>query len=170
MLVLGIDPGTHRCGFSIVESVNSKINIIDCGVFDTLEKEKIQNIKRLYKIKIEVLNLINKYKPQALSIESLFINKNYKTAISIGEVRGVVMITAYENNINVFEYTPLQIKRALTGNGTATKEQVAKMIKLMCNTNNIPKSDDATDAIACAICHLHSANLMSVLYKIQYNN
>lgn len=158
MRVLGIDPGTHRCGYAVAESAGSKLKVCCYGVFDTQEKNKnMSNAERLFKIKQGLCGLIENYKPGALSVERLFINNNMKTAISVGEARGVILLCGFESGLSIAEYTPQQIKSALTGTGAASKEQVAQMVKVLTGLAEIPKPDDAADAIACAICHLQSA-------------
>jgi len=158
MRSIGIDPGTHRCGFSVVESEGSRFKLLTYGIFNTLEKRKdIEPVERLHRIKQGVCELIEMFKPDALAIERLFINNNYKTAVSVGEARGVIMLSAFERGVGVYEYTPQQIKSAISGNGAATKQQVQQMVKLLTGLAEVPKPDDAADAIACAMCHLQSA-------------
>jgi crossover junction endodeoxyribonuclease RuvC len=166
MRVIGIDPGTHRCGYSITESAGSKLKVHCCGVFNTQEKNKSMTAaERLYKIKQGLCELIEAYKPDALSMERLFINNNLKTAISVGEARGVIMLTAFERGLPIAEYTPQQIKSAITGSGSAAKDQVGRMVKVLTGLAEIPKPDDAADAVACAICHLQSAPFLKAAGK-----
>ncbi len=163
MIVMGIDPGTHRCGFSVVESSGSKLRLITAGIFDTREKDKtVLAVERLKRIKEGVVGLIASFKPESLSIERLFINRNVNTAVSVGESRGVVMLSAYECGLNIFEYTPQQIKSAITGNGAAPKEQVQQMVKVLMGLEKPPKPDDVADAIACAICHIQTAPFLKI--------
>lgn len=162
MRVIGIDPGTHRCGYSVTESSGSKLKMLCCGVFNTQEKSRdMTPAERLFKIKQGLCELIDSYKPDALSMERLFINNNYKTAISVGEARGVIMLTAFERGLPIAEYTPQQIKSAITGSGAAAKDQVGRMVKLLTGLAEIPRPDDAADAVACAICHLQSAPFLN---------
>ena len=116
---------------------------------------------RLEKIYTEVNNIINTYKPDAMSIEELFFNNNAKTAINVAQARGVILITARINKLDIFEYTPLQIKQAVTGYGRADKIQVQRMVKMILNTEKLPKLDDITDSMAIAICHAHSSKFSS---------
>ena len=116
---------------------------------------------RLEKIYTDLNNIINTYKPDAMSIEELFFNNNAKTAINVAQARGVILITARINKLDIFEYTPLQIKQAVTGYGRADKMQVQRMVKMILNTEKLPKLDDITDSMAIAICHAHSAKFSS---------
>lgn len=116
---------------------------------------------RLEKIYTELNNIINTYKPDAMSIEELFFKNNAKTAINVAQARGVILITARINKLDIFEYTPLQIKQAVTGYGRADKIQVQRMVKMILNTEKLPKLDDITDSMAIAICHAHSSKFSS---------
>lgn len=116
---------------------------------------------RLEKIYTELNNIINTYKPDEMSIEELFFNNNAKTAINVAQARGVILITARINKLDIFEYTPLQIKQAVTGYGRADKIQVQRMVKMILNTEKLPKLDDITDSMAIAICHAHSSKFSS---------
>lgn len=116
---------------------------------------------RLEKIYTELNNIINTYKPDAMSIEELFFNNNAKTAINVAQARGVILITARINKLDIFEYTPLQIKQAVTGYGRADKIQVQRMVKMILNTEKLPKLDDITYSMAIAICHAHSSKFSS---------
>ena len=116
---------------------------------------------RLEKIYTELNNIINTYKPDAMSIEELFFNNNAKTAINVAQARGVILITARINKLDIFKYTPLQIKQAVTGYGRADKIQVQRMVKMILNTEKLPKLDDITDSMAIAICHAHSSKFSS---------
>lgn len=157
MIVLGIDPGTHRCGYSVVESAGSCLRLLSYGVFDTSEKDKkMAPVERLARIKEGVLELVRRFGPGELAIEKLFINRNVNTAVSVGESRGVVLLTCHEAGMSVNEYTPQQIKSNITGYGAAPKEQVQMMVKAILKLHETPKPDDAADAIACAICHIQT--------------
>lgn len=118
---------------------------------------------RLLKIYDELTMIINKYKPDAMSVEELFFNQNTKTAIMVAEARGVILIVGCKNNIPTYEYTPLQIKQAVVGYGRADKIQVQKMVKSILNVSSLPKLDDTTDSMAAAICHAHCAKFAEKL-------
>lgn len=157
MIILGIDPGTATTGFGLVKKEGSKLYPIDYGCIET--KSKVAMPDRLNEIYKQTEKIINKYKPDTLACEELFFFKNLKTAITVAQARGVLIVSGRKNQIPVFEYTPLQVKQALTGYGRAEKKQIQKMVKLMLNLEEIPKPDDAADALAVAICHAHSEKL-----------
>jgi crossover junction endodeoxyribonuclease RuvC len=151
MVIIGIDPGLATTGYGIIKIENrkSKFEIIDYGCIRTAPK--IPFAERLEIIYKELNNLIKKYKPDKIAIEKIFFARNVKTAMQIGEARGVVTLIAVQNKIPIFEFTPLQIKQALTSYGQASKEQIQKMVKIILNLKEIPKPDDAADALAIAI-------------------
>ena len=115
------------------------------------------------KINQELDNIIKTYQPEAMAIEELFFNNNAKTAINVAQARGVILITARQNNLNIYEYTPLQVKQAVTGYGRADKIQVQRMVKMILNEEKLPKLDDITDSMAMAICHAHSSKFAQKL-------
>ena len=146
---MGIDPGFAITGYGVIEVIGNKNKIIDYGVITTCAKDKFCN--RL-KINHEELDkLIKHFKPDMIAMEELFFAQNTKTGINVAQSRGVLVLTAIENNLDIYEFTPLQIKQALTGYGRATKQQIQEMTKKFLNLKNIPKPDDAADALAVAI-------------------
>ena len=118
---------------------------------------------RLNKIYIDLENIIEEYKPDAISVEELFFNNNIKTAINVAQARGVVLVVGCQKNIPTYEYTPLQVKQAVVGYGRADKMQVQKMVKTILKVDELPKLDDITDSMAIAICHAHSAKFAEKL-------
>lgn len=160
MLVLGIDPGVALTGFGVIEEKNKCLNLISIGCIKTSSKDIIQ--KRLKTISSSVKDLIIKHNPSEIAIERLFFSTNSKTAIKVGEARGVILLMAQEMGINVFEYTPLEVKQALTGYGRADKKQIQYMVKKLLHNENLPKVDDASDAAAIAICHINSRRLKAL--------
>ncbi|MBI4097414.1 MAG: crossover junction endodeoxyribonuclease RuvC [Candidatus Levybacteria bacterium] len=157
MVILGIDPGIGRCGWGIVDMVNSKLKIVDSGCVETRAGTKVED--RLLAISSEIESLIKKHKPDVLSIEELFFGANSKTALIVGQARGVVLLSAAKNKIPVMVYTPLQVKMALTGYGRADKNQIGQMVKVILKLEKIPKLDDTSDALAVAITHAFSAKM-----------
>jgi crossover junction endodeoxyribonuclease RuvC len=150
MKILGLDPGTATTGYAIIETKNDTLKLIDfCCI--TTEKTEAP-AKRLNQIANDLTTLITNYKPDKASVEKLFFNTNIKTAISVAQARGVLLMTLEKNNINHSEFTPLQIKSAICGYGKADKKMVQNMVKIILNLKEIPKPDDAADAIAAAIC------------------
>ena len=155
--ILGIDVGTATTGWSIIErdlNATNKIKLIAYGVISTLAALPMP--ERLEQIHSELTVLIKEYKPQDIAIESLFFFKNQKTVMTVSQARGVILLVAQQNKLNIFEYTPLQVKSGITGYGRAEKQQVQSMVKMILGMTEIPKPDDAADAIAIAITHLHT--------------
>lgn len=156
MIILGIDSGTARTGYGVLKKIN-KVNkkceyeVLGCGCITTSSKESPE--RRIEIIFKEVEKIIRKQKPNIICLEELFFNTNVKTAMSVGRVSGAVMLLAAKHKIKVVEYTPLQVKVAITGYGRADKSQMQKMIKTLLKLSDIPKPDDAADALAVALCH-----------------
>jgi len=150
--ILGIDPGIALTGYGVVEfKDNSQFRVIDHGKIET--PSEMKKSMRLFHLHNELTSIISLYQPDVVAIEELFFNKNSKTAISVGEARGVIILTCVQNSLNVYEYTPLQVKQAITGYGKADKTQIQKMVKMLLNLPEIPKPDDVADALAVAVCH-----------------
>ncbi len=157
MVVLGIDPGMALMGYGVVSGDNNRLKVIDYGVTKT--EANIDTPQRLLAIFNSIEQLIEKYQPDAIAIEELFFNKNVKTALTIGHARGVIVLAGARSNADLYEYTPLQVKQAVVGYGRAEKQQVQQMVKLILNLKEIPKPDDAADALAIAICHIHCSQM-----------
>ena len=154
MIILGIDPGYAIIGFGIIDT--SKNNaVIDYGVITTPKDDSIS--LRLKNIECALCSLFETYKPEAVAIEELFYFKNQKTIIPVAEARGFILLTAQKYCKNIFEYTPMQIKQALTGQGRAEKQQIQFMVKNILGLKQIPKPDDAADALAVALTHAQTS-------------
>ena len=151
MLILGIDPGIGITGYSFVEFINDKFNVITSGSIQT--DKNAPHPKRLLELKSDIDFLIKKYKPDCASIEQLFFFKNQKTIIPVAQARGVILCTLEENNIPMYEYTPLVVKQTITGHGRADKSEVKMMVQKYINLDNNIKLDDTIDSIALALCH-----------------
>lgn len=160
MLTLGIDPGTATTGFGLVRQQGDKLSHVSCGIITTSSKETSQG--RLGKIYHELKSLIVRYKPDVVAVERLYFGENSKTAMAVGQSRGIVLLAAAEGRVPVSEYTPLEVKMALTGYGRAEKKQIQQMVRILLKLPGVPKPDDAADALAVAICHLHSHKMSSV--------
>ena len=158
MRVLGIDPGFALVGFGIVEENNGNLKALDYGVISTPKEESIST--RLAMIYKGMCDLIDTYKPDAIAIEELFFFKNQKTVIPVAEARGVIVLAGIQKLGNLYEYTPLQIKQALTGNGRAEKKQIQYMVTNILGLEKVPKPDDAADAVAVALTHLQTNNVL----------
>lgn len=153
MIIMGIDPGTAITGFGVIEKSkvqSQKLKAIDYGCIKTFTDSTTS--ERLKKLHDQLNSLMKKHKPDMVAVEDIFFFKNLKTAIKVSQARGVILLTAAKAKIPVSEYTPLQIKQAVTSYGRAEKIQVQKMVKLLLNLKEIPKPDDAADALAAAIC------------------
>ena len=151
MIVLGIDPGYALMGWGVVEAEGSRMKLINYGCIETKAGVPMQN--RLRTLQLGVRDLLNIYKPDDVAFEELFFARNVTTALMVGATRGAAIIAAAEYTNNLYEYTPMQIKQAITGYGKADKKQIQQMVKLLLKLDDIPKPDDAADAIACAITH-----------------
>lgn len=160
MLIMGIDPGFAITGYGIVKYEGNKFTPLDYGAITTESTMTLP--KRLLILNNSLEELILKYKPCAICIEELFINKNMKTALTVGHGRGVAVLAAAKSGIDVFEYTPLQVKQSVVGYGRAQKGQVQQMIKIILNLRDIPKPDDVADALAVAVCHGHSYKMGAI--------
>ena len=155
MIILGFDPGLATLGFGVIESDGHRHKMIEYGVIST--PAKTPTPIRLRNIYTDVQTVIDRFKPDAIAIEELFFNNNVKTAINVAQARGVILLTCVKECGRLYEYTPLQIKQAITGYGRADKNQVQQMTKSMLGLDKVPKPDDTADALAIAICHAHSA-------------
>ena len=154
MVILGIDPGLATVGYGVLKYEKNKFTTIDYGAIVTPPHIPIH--ERLKMIYDDLQGIIDKYNPDDLAIEELFYNTNQKTVISVCEARGVILLCAHQNRLDISEYTPLQVKQSVVGYGRAEKNQVQIMVKNILNLEKIPKPDDAADAVAIAICHGHS--------------
>jgi len=157
MIILGIDPGTATTGYGVIEVLNKKkIKYVECGVIST-DKKSLKG-DRLKYINNALGKLIEKHRPDVLSLESLYFFKNVKTVMAVSQAQGVILLTAAKKKIPVCEFNPLQVKLAITGYGRAEKPEVQKEIKNLLNLESIPKPDDAADGLALAITYfLHSS-------------
>ncbi len=151
MRILGIDPGYALMGWGVIETDGSRMHLINYGCVETRAGQPMQH--RLRTLQLGVQTLVNTYKPDDVAFEELFFARNVTTALMVGAARGAAIIAAAEYTENLYEYTPMQIKQAVTGYGKADKKQVQQMVKLLMHMENIPTPDDAADAIAAAITH-----------------
>ncbi len=150
MRILGIDPGIGRMGWGIIEKMHgASFTVHGYGCVETEPNSDVPG--RLYAIYDEVCRIIDEYQPETLAIEDLFFAKNVKTAFTVGQARGVILLAASQKNLNVVVYTPLQVKSAITGYGKAEKKQVGQMVKVLLHLKEIPKPDDTADALAIAL-------------------
>lgn len=157
---MGIDPGTATTGYGIVEEEGNQLRALVSGVIRTASDQTTP--ARLRVIHRELQDLVSEWRPTEAAVEELFFSKNVRTAMSVGQARGVAILALAEAGLEVAEYTPLAIKQAVTGYGSADKGQMQEMVKMLLGLEGIPRPDDAADALAVAICHLHSARLKSL--------
>jgi len=151
MRIIGIDPGTGILGFGIIEAGKGHAKLVDAGVIRTPVKEA--DAVRLQTIFDELTDIINETKPQEMAVEKLFFAQNVTTAMTVAQARGVILLTGRQADLTIYEYTPLQIKQALTGYGRAEKKQIQEMVRILLRLDTIPKPDDCADALACALTH-----------------
>ncbi len=156
MVILGIDPGYGTVGFGVIESFGgNRIRPVEYGVIQTPKEDSLP--KRLKIIADGFDYIIDKYRPESVAIEELFFQNNQKTAIAVAEARGAILLTVYNKCKKLYEYTPMQIKQALTGYGLADKKQIQYMVKVLLKLDAVPKPDDAADALAVAITHAQAS-------------
>lgn len=161
MRILGIDPGTALMGYGIIEGQGSREWALDYGALKT--SAEMLPEKRLQRLYVGVVDLVLAYKPDVIAVEELFFGRNVTTAIHVGQARGIVLLAAADNGIPVREFTPMQVKMAVTGYGRADKQQVQAMVRTLLGLREAPKPDDVADALAVAIAALHGSNLASQL-------
>lgn len=155
MRILGIDPGYAILGYGILDKVGNHFSVVTYG--SILTDAKMDMPSRLRTLYDNLSSIIAEYRPDEAAIEELFFNNNAKTAILVGEARGVAVLACAHGQLKISEYTPLQIKQALVGYGRADKKQVQSMVKAILHLEKVPKPDDTADALAAAICHGHSS-------------
>ncbi len=155
MRIIGIDPGYAIIGYGIVDYNANHFTVVDYGAVTTKAHTPFE--QRLSDIYKGLTQLIDTYKPDAMSIEKLFFNTNTTTAIDVAQARGVIVLSAAQAGLKIAQYTPLQVKQSVVGYGRAEKKQVQEMTRLMLGLKSVPKPDDTADALALAICHAHSA-------------
>ena len=155
MRILGIDPGVATIGFGVVEAERNRQSLVKCGVITTPAHTSLSS--RLEQIFRDMADLLDLFKPDAVSVEELFFDKNITTGIAVAHARGVILLACRMAGAEIFEYTPMQVKQAVTGYGKAEKKQVMDMVKRLCSLPAPPRPDDAADAVALALCHARSA-------------
>jgi crossover junction endodeoxyribonuclease RuvC len=161
MLAIGIDPGTAITGYGLVrEEEDGSLTVIDYGAITTSPDEQMP--ERLVQLYLQLKDLLTLHSPQSGAVEKLFFARNVRTALSVGQARGVALLALAQAGVQLTEYTPNEVKQAVVGFGGADKIQVQKMVQAILDMDEIPQPDDAADALAVAICHLHSARMRSI--------
>ncbi len=152
MRIIGIDPGVAITGYGVVDEQDGVFVRVASGCIST--KKELLTAVRLEQIYNQMMGLIQTYRPQAVAVEKLFFNKNTRTALQVGEARGIVILATALSKVEFFEYTPLQVKQAVAGYGKAEKGQVQRMVQMLLQLQQVPPVDDEADALAVALCHL----------------
>jgi len=156
-IILGIDPGTATMGWGVIRQEGNRLSYLQHGAVTTPSQWEMP--RRLGRLFDGVTELVKGYRPETVAVEELFFNTNVTTAITVGQARGVVLLAAYRAGIEVAEYTPLQVKQAITSYGRAEKRQMQEMVKSLLRLREIPKPDDAADGLAIAVCHAFSSRI-----------
>lgn len=164
MRILGIDPGIAIVGFGFIDKQGSKVTPFQYGCIQT--EAHTPEEERLMHVYEAMIQLIDKYKPDAVAFEKLFFNRNVTTAMSVSQARGVLVLAAAQKGLPIAEYTPMQVKQAIVGYGKAEKRQVQEMTRMFLKLQAIPKPDDVADALSVAICHAHSYTLNSKINEV----
>ncbi|MDU4697610.1 MULTISPECIES: crossover junction endodeoxyribonuclease RuvC [Paenibacillus] len=164
MRILGIDPGIAIVGFGFIDKQGSKVTPVQYGCIQT--EAHTPEEERLMHVYEAMVQLIDKYKPEAVAFEKLFFNRNVTTAMSVSQARGVLVLAAAQKGLPIAEYTPMQVKQAIVGYGKAEKRQVQEMTRMFLKLQAIPKPDDVADALAVAVCHAHSYTLNSKINEV----
>ena len=161
MLTLGIDPGTAITGYGLVREEAGGLALIDCGVITTPAGQPLP--ARLQTIYQELSNLVARLQPAVAAVEELFFSRNVRTALSVGHARGVALLALADAGLPIYEYKPAEVKQAIAGYGGADKHQVQEMVRMLLNLDHVPQPDDAADAVAVAVCHIHSAHMAALI-------
>ncbi len=161
MLVLGIDPGTAITGYGVVREDEQGLALIECGTITTPPDQPLP--VRLQGIYGGLAAVIRLHRPEEAAVEELFFSRNVRTALTVGHARGVVLLAVADSGLPLFEYKPLEVKQAIAGYGGADKHQVQEMVRMLLGLERAPQPDDAADAVAVAVCHIHSARMRSLM-------
>lgn len=161
MLVLGIDPGTAITGYGLVREDDTGLALVDCGAITTPAGQPLPT--RLQTIYRALAVITSAHQPDAVAVEELFFSRNVRTALSVGHARGVTLLALADAGLDIHEYKPLEVKQAVAGYGGADKRQVQEMVRMILNLDQVPQPDDAADAVAVAVCHIHSAKMKSLI-------
>ena len=165
MRILGIDPGTVTMGYGVIESGENEAALVDYGALTSPLRSPIgERLSFLYN---KLLEIISRHQPDAVAVEQPFVGKNIRSALAIGRAQAVAMLAAANIGIPTFEYTPAQIKQRITNYGASSKEQIQEMVRLQLGLSQVPQPNDAADALAVALCHLHEIHLSNLLAKQQ---
>lgn len=161
MLVLGVDPGTAITGYGLVHEQDDRLSLVECGVVTTPSSQPLpERLQTIYK---GLSDVIRRCQPEEAAVEELFFSRNVRTALSVGHARGVALLALADAGLSIYEYKPLEVKQAVAGYGGADKQQVQEMVRMLLNLDRVPQPDDAADAVAVAVCHIHSARMAALI-------
>ena len=161
MRILGIDPGTVTLGYGVVEAGENELDLVDCGTLTTAPNTPLA--QRLHTLYLGLLELIARYQPSEVAIEEPFVAKNVRSALAVGEAIGMAMVAATEKGIPIYQYTPTQVKQAVSSYGRSGKEQVQEMVRIQLGLSSLPQPSDAADALAVALCHVQEMHLARIM-------
>lgn len=161
MLILGIDPGTAITGYGLVREDDNELALVGYGTITTPAGQALP--QRLQAIFRGLTDVIREYQPEAAAVEELFFSRNARTALVVGHARGVSLLAIAESGLPIYEYKPLEVKQAVAGYGGADKHQVQEMVRMLLHLDHVPRPDDAADAVAVAVCHIHSMQMTSLI-------
>jgi crossover junction endodeoxyribonuclease RuvC len=161
VLVLGIDPGTAITGYGLVHEQDDGLSLVECGVVTTPSSQPLpERLKMIYR---GLSDVVRRFEPEEAAVEELFFSRNARTALSVGQARGVALLALADAGLPIYEYKPLEVKQAVAGYGGADKRQVQEMVRMLLNLERVPQPDDAADAVAVAVCHIHSARMAALI-------
>jgi crossover junction endodeoxyribonuclease RuvC len=161
VLVLGIDPGTAITGYGLVHEQDDGLSLVECGVVTTPSSQPLP--ERLQMIYRGLSDVVRRFEPEEAAVEELFFSRNVRTALSVGQARGVALLALADAGLPIYEYKPLEVKQAVAGYGGADKRQVQEMVRMLLNLERVPQPDDAADAVAVAVCHIYSARMAALI-------
>ena len=165
MRILGIDPGTIVLGYGLIENSRDEMSLVH---FDTIKcKARSDMSERLLFLYTELSAVVRKYKPDVMAVETPFVGENVKSALAIGKAQAIVLLVAAQNKKPIYEYSPAQVKHHVADYGTASKEQMQEMVKLLLDLEEVPEPNDAADALAVAICHLRESRMRDIINESQ---
>jgi crossover junction endodeoxyribonuclease RuvC len=162
--IIGIDPGIARMGFGIVDVAGNRVRAVDYGCIETPPEWSVA--QRLQKIYQDLRHIMNEYHPEVMAVEELFFYRNTTTAFVVGQARGVALLAGIDSGLAMVEYTPMQVKMAVTGYGKADKKQVQEMVRILLGLAEVPKPDDTADALAIAITHAHASPVLDAVDRM----
>ncbi|MDB5083832.1 MAG: crossover junction endodeoxyribonuclease RuvC [Bacilli bacterium] len=161
--ILGVDPGYGRTGYGVIESQGHRLVPVEYGLIETQPKQAME--VRLRLIYDQLTEVCRRTSPDQMAVEQLYFNRNVTTAIAVGQARGVILLVGAQHNLRISEYTPMQVKQAVTGYGSADKKQMQEMVRILLGLQEPPRPDDVADAVAIAITHLHTAPLYDAVQR-----